>query len=341
MWVETTFEKNIIFRGFAYVSFLAEVTCRLMFVPSDTKWLGVTNPPFVAWSMAFASWFRRRRYHYFFLDLHPEGLIALGLLKSNTWYVKLWLFFNHLSYNRVERLFVLGRDMIPLISEKYSQPKSKFHYLPHWSAVESADPISFEDSAFMKKWNLQSKFVVQYSGNMGLWHDIENFVLAAKRLEEKPHIQFVFIGGGRRRNQAELLASELGCANIQWHDFVELEDLSESLAACHVSLISLRAGLEGVAVPCKLYGILAAGRAVVAQVPIESEVALTVNEHECGVVVPPGDVDELVRVLKLLSNNLSEVDSMGRNAFAAYENHYRLENAILNLKSELNLLSAE
>ena len=69
--------------------------------------------------------------------------------------------------------------------------------------------------------------------------------------------------------------------------------------------------------------------------------ALTVNEHECGVVVPPGDVDELVRVLKLLSNNLSEVDSMGRNAFVAYENHYRLENAILNLKSELNLLSAE
>ena len=94
--------------------------------------------------------------------------------------------------------------------------------------------------------------MVQYSGNMGLWHDIENFVLAAKRLEEKPHIQFVFIGGGRRRNQAELLASELGCANIQWHDFVKLEDLSESLAACHVSLISLRAGLEGVAVPCKL-----------------------------------------------------------------------------------------
>ena len=46
MRVETTSEKNIIFRSFAYVSFLAEVTCRLMFVPSDTKWLGVTNPPF-------------------------------------------------------------------------------------------------------------------------------------------------------------------------------------------------------------------------------------------------------------------------------------------------------
>ena len=164
------------------------------------------------------------------------------------------------------------------------------------------------------------QIVVQYSGNMGR-HDIENFVLAAKRLEEN-HMQFVFIDIAVKSSRATCLKV---VANIQWHDFVELEDLSESLAACHVSLISMRAGLEGVAVPCKLYGILAAGRAVVAQVPIESEVALTVNEHECGVVVPPGDVDELVRVLKLLSNNLSEVDSMGRNAFAAYENHYRLK----------------
>ena len=144
------FEKNIIFRGFAYFSFLAEVTWRLMFVPSETKWLGVTNPPFVAWSMASAAWFRRRKYHYFFLDLHPEGLVALGLLKGNTWYVKLWLFFNHLSYNRAEILFVLGRDMIPLISEKYSQHKSKFLYLPHWSAVESADPISFENRCSLR-----------------------------------------------------------------------------------------------------------------------------------------------------------------------------------------------
>ena len=91
-------------------------------------------------------------------------------------------------------------------------------------------------------------------------------MLAAKKLEGEKHIQFVFIGDGRRKNEAKELASVLRCKNVQWHEFVELEDLPESLAACHVSLISLHSDLEGVAVPCKLYGILASGRAVVAQV---------------------------------------------------------------------------
>jgi glycosyltransferase involved in cell wall biosynthesis len=265
------------------------------------------------------------------LDLHPEGLIALGLLKDNTWYVKLWIFFNHLSYNRAERLFVLGRDMIPLICEKYSQPKSKFHYLPHWSAVESADPISFENSMFTEKWNLQSKFVVQYSGNMGLWHDIDTFILAAKRLEVDPTIQFLFIGNGRQREKGKKLAQQINCKNIQWHDFVDLSELPSSLAACHLSLLSLKDGLEGVAVPCKFYGILSAGRAVVAQVPKDSEVALSIKEHQCGVVISPGDVNGLVEHIRMLSQEPSRVAEMGQNSFRAYEQFYRIDNAATSL----------
>ena len=138
-------------------------------------------------------------------------------------------------------------------------------------------------------------------------------------------------------NEAKELASVLRCKNVQWHEFVELEDLPESLAACHVSLISLHSDLEGVAVPCKLYGILASGRAVVAQVPEGSEVALTLREYHCGVVVPPGDMNELARVLKFLAKNLSVVESMGRKAFVAYKQNYRLENATQSLKTELNL----
>ena len=330
-------KRNFILRSVAYLTFLFETLFNLLCSPNEARWLGVTNPPFLAWILAFSAVVKRRSYCFFFHDLHPEGLVALGSLSRSVWYVKTWKAINRWSYRYANHLLVLGRDMIPLLSKEYGLNSEKLIYLPHWSASELRSPVAFSESKFTRYLKLKDKFVVQYSGNMGLWHDIESFVFAAKQLEEERHIQFVFIGGGLRRNQAELLALELECMNIQWHDFVELKDLPESLAACHISLISLRAGLEGVAVPCKLYGILAAGRAVVAQVPADSEVSLAVNEHKCGVVVHPGDLDELVNVLKRLSDNPNEVDSMGCNAFAAYEQYYRIENAVQSLKSELNL----
>ena len=106
---------------------------------------------------------------------------------------------------------------------------------------------------------------------MGIWNDMESLVTVAHTLRADTEIRFVFIGGGIGYEGARVLARKLELENILWKNFIPLEDLRHSLAACHVSLVSLSTGLEGVAVPCKLYGILASGRAVVAQVPERSE----------------------------------------------------------------------
>tara|TARA_B100000686_G_scaffold310017_1_gene352479 strand:- start:143 stop:1357 length:1215 start_codon:yes stop_codon:yes gene_type:complete len=330
-------KRSLFFRSISYFFFLLESFFRLLTYSQVTHWLGVTNPPFVAWTLALASLIHRHSFHFFFLDLHPEGLIAIGGLPADAWYVSLWKKLNHWSYQRAKHLLVLGRDMTSLLSHHYRLPVERFSYLPHWSATEMDFPLEFHKSVFVQRWQLENKFVVQYSGNMGLWHDIENFVRCANDLEGQADMQFVFIGNGRRLVKAKQLAAELDVSNVQWHDFVPIDELSHSLASCHVSLISLRAGLEGVAVPCKLYGILASGRAVVAQVPLESEVALTVKDHQCGVVVDPSDVSLLVKQLKSLSQQPELVAEMGRNAFAAYQQHYSLEQAAKRFKQILSL----
>jgi glycosyltransferase involved in cell wall biosynthesis len=42
-------------------------------------------------------------------------------------------------------------------------------------------------------------------------------------------------------------------------------------------------------VPSKLYGVLVAGRPFVAAIEADSEVAEIAREHDCGLVVEPGD----------------------------------------------------
>lgn len=328
-------KKNFLYRSASYLTFLADVTFHLLISPREYKWLGVTNPPFNAQVLALASWIRRHDFHYFFHDLYPEGLVALGELSHRSLLVRLWLTLNRKAYKKATRLFVLGRDMIPLLEKNYQLAANLMVYIPHWSAVEPPAPLPIGESRFVVDWALEDKFIVQYSGNMGLWHDMDSLVRTAHSLQSDKDFQFVFIGNGIRKSASVKLAKELGVKNIIWKNFCPLNDLSESLATCHVSLISLQRGLDGIAVPCKLYGILASGRAVVAQVPASSEIALTIKENGCGIVVEPGNDHQLKQTLIDLKNDPSKTEKIGTNAFSAYQHNYTVPSAAARLENHL------
>lgn len=327
--------KNYLNRALCYASYMICLFPKLLFAEAGTRFFAVTNPPFLAWVLALVSLIRRHRFTFMFLDLHPEGMIVLESLSGQVWYVRLWKYLNGLSYRRADKLLVLGRDMVPILSNGYGIKNEIFRYVPHWSALEFKKPMSFSASKFPQIWGVSDSFVVQYSGNMGLWHDIDAFVMAAKKLESHINIQFVFVGDGVRKKRAMSLAREIGVKNIHWKEFVPLSELSESLAACHLALISLNKNLEGVAVPCKLYGILASGRPAIAQVPEKSEVAMTVLENRCGLVVKPGDIEGLVDAIYKLSIDRTAVEQMSIAAFKAYTEFYQIENAVNILEREL------
>lgn len=328
-------KRNFLFRTICYATFLIAVLFRLLFVDSRATWLGVTNPPFNVQVLAICSWLRKHSFSYFLLDLHPEGLLATDSLNKNNPLVKFWLFLNGLSYRRAKSLFILGRDMRALLNQNYRTSDQIVHYMPHWSPIEPFRVKHFDESRLTQQWGLLETFVVQYSGNMGLWHDMNSFVRLADSFREDSSTRFLFIGDGVRKPDAEALATTLQLDNIYWKPFVPLEDLEESLAACHVALISLRNDLSGIAVPCKLYGILASGRPIIAQVPHDSEIAITVTEFECGFVVPPGDDLQLIQSLNQLKTDSRLREEMGRNSRAAYVSHFTCRSVVERLEQLL------
>lgn len=320
-------KKNVINRLLSYVGFLVPTFFILLTRRRDDVVLGVTNPPFLAQALWFASVIRGVKYQYMILDAYPESLIALGMSPTSIG-ARIWFWINRLAYKRADKMVVLGRDMTTLLEKNYGIDPKEVVYIPHWSAIEAPEPKRVEESAMLKRLGLQDKFVVQYSGNMGMWHDMNIFVRAAKALEDDPRIHFLFIGSGARRDEAVALSEELGTNNITWHDFVPLSEVRESLSSCHVALISLRAGFEGVAVPSKLYGILMSGRPIIAKVPLETETAYAVKENDCGLVVAPDDLDGLVAAIRELASDPDRAARMGRNAFNAYRTKYTQDQAI-------------
>jgi colanic acid biosynthesis glycosyl transferase WcaI len=318
-------KSGLIARSLSYSSYSFEVIWCLLVARRWSRVLLVTNPPFLPLIGVFIGLLRRHRVKVILQDIYPDGLVAVGAIKAEGLVDRLWAGANRWAFRRSQEVWVLGRDMAELVQARYGVAASRVRVVPHWSPIEFQRRSSPENSQLWGSQALGGKFVVQYSGNMGLWHDLVSVVRAAALLRDDLRIVFLLIGSGRGRASAEAEALRLGLQNVRWLPYQPREALADSLACCQVALISQRAGLEGVAVPCKLYGILASGRAVVAQVPARSEVARVVEEERCGVVVPPADAGALAREIRRLAQAPEEVERMGERAFAAYREKYTLE----------------
>lgn len=83
--------------------------------------------------------------------------------------------------------------------------------------------------------------------------------------------------------------------------------IAESLAAADIHLVSMEPMLQGILVPCKIYGVLAAGRPCFFLGPRGSEAARIVVEDEIGEVLEP---DAFGRLGALLQAWLDQPDRL-------------------------------
>lgn len=326
LW-STNFPKSNLFgRLINYATFSVSLCLKLLFSKDTSPVFTVTNPPFLGVLILALCKLKRGRYLYIVHDVYPDGLVRLGRLSQKGLIVRIWSFFNKRVLRNAETIIIIGRDMYEWVRKTDPSAESKIEYIPHWQNEELISPVEFESNLFVREHSLHGKFVVQYAGNMGLWHDMKSLALAAQSLENEG-VFFCFIGDGIRRQDLFDSWQDKIPSNTLVLPFQPTERIGESLTACHAALISLREGLEGIAVPCKLYGILASGVPVIAQVPEPSEIALAVKEDKCGIVVPPGDVEALVKAIIYLKEHIEIRKEMAANARRAFENKYTTKQA--------------
>ena len=197
---------------------------------------------------------------------------------------------------------------------------AKTEYIPLWQDDRLISPLEFGLNDFVIENHLKDKFVIQYSGNMGLWNEMDTMGKAVR--ENLKDIVFMFVGGGMRKKELLEAISSDYLKNVIILPFQPNEKFNTILNACHVSLVTLCDKLEGMAVPSKIYGILAAGIPVIALVPQNSEIAFIVREENCGFVINPGDLDEFIKAIGLLKSDENLRKQMGHNSRLAFEEKY-------------------
>jgi colanic acid biosynthesis glycosyl transferase WcaI len=82
--------------------------------------------------------------------------------------------------------------------------------------------------------------------------------------------------------------------------------------------------LEGVIVPSKMYGILAAGKPILAVAPRETDVASIGERRGFAICADPDDASEVAGAVRKISRDTEKLQGMGEAARAAASDYDRV-----------------
>ncbi|GHU05981.1 hypothetical protein FACS1894147_12660 [Spirochaetia bacterium] len=164
-----------------------------------------------------------------------------------------------------------------------------------------------------------------YSGTIGKAHQFDEFILLARELRRRgASVAFCFAGRGNCYQQLREMVT-VEDSNITFAGFAEEKLLPLRLAAADIHLISLRQGWEGIVVPSKFFGSLAAGRPLLYCGTLDSCIAKWIQDEKLGFIVTNDTINDISDLLETLSHDKKRLQQMQDRAFMFYKEHFSKE----------------
>lgn len=318
-------KRSIAVRLVAQSIFMAQACARALVRGGVSAILASTSPPFAGCGAAVVAWLRRVPLVWWVMDLNPDQMIATGRITARSLPASVFDAMNRFALRTARCVIVLDRYMRDRVVAKadaatHASVSGKVVVSPPWAAVDSPSPANGE--AFRRACGLNGKFVVMYSGNHALQHPLTTLLDAADRLRDDPRVAFVFVGGGGGKIEVDARIAA-GATNIYSFPYQPLEKLADTLAAADVHVVSMGDDMVGIVHPCKVYGVLAAGRPVVYLGPHSSHVGDILSAANVGWQVDHGDVARAEAVIRgAVVSPREQLDTLGRQARQVADSHY-------------------
>ncbi|MED3957447.1 glycosyltransferase family 4 protein [Priestia aryabhattai] len=281
----------------------------------------ISQPPILGGLLGvWGKWVKRAKYIYNIQDFNPEQTMAVGYSK-NKLVLKAMMMFDKFSCRHADKVIVVGRDMVETLKGRFKGRKVPNHtFINNWIDEKEIYPLSANHEkvvAFKEKYGLQDKFIIMYSGNLGLYYDLENLMNVIEKFKGRDDVVFAFIGEGTIRESLVQYKEKNNLQNVRFIPYQDKSDLIYSLNAGDVHWCLNAKGIKGVSVPSKLYGIIAAGKPILGALEEGSEARLIIEETQCGYVTEPGNYNEIEKLIQRFldekgSNKLTKMSERGR-----------------------------
>ena len=297
-----------------------------LFLSKRSDLLITISPPLGLGLVAYTiSRIKKTSFIFHIQDLQPDTAVELGMLKSKP-ILSLIYKIEKMIYLQATRISVISKKMREKVIRK-GVNEEKVLYFPNWVNTEYIKPMS-KINKFRKLHKIDDKFIVLYSGNIGIKQGLNIILEVAKKTKDNKKIVYVVVGDGVYREELIGKYRKLGLENIMFLPVQPKGILPYLLSAADICLIPQQKGVADVVMPSKLLGIMASGRATIAGANVGTELYNVLKDSGGGLIVEPENPGQLLEAIIKLYNDPQKAEEYGKKAREFVVNHFSKVNVL-------------
>ena len=295
---------------FNYLSYFLSASVvgswRLRGKPFDVIFVFEPSPVTVCLPAILLKKFKRAPVVFWVLDLWPETLEAIGVVKSKfilTLVGKLVSFI----YNRCDLILGQSKSFYDAIA-RYCSDENKIKYFPSWSETVFENAITFPIQDIDKHHGI---FKILFAGNIGDAQDFPAILNAANILRiKKVNAKIFIVGDGRA---FEWVKSEINKQRLCDYVYLLGRHPLETMPSFYASVDSLLVSLQespvfAMTIPGKVQSYMAAGKPILTM--LSGEGSRIIEEAECGYTAKSSDYEQLANNIIAMSELKQETLEM-------------------------------
>ncbi|SFE99429.1 Glycosyltransferase involved in cell wall bisynthesis [Bacillus sp. OV194] len=281
---------------------------------------------------------KKSKHIYNIQDFNPEQAAAIGYTNKSLYGIAYII--DKLNCRLADHIVVVGNDMKSTLAKRFKTSKVPKHsVINNWTNENDIIPLgknNFHVEKFLKENNLDGKFIIMYSGNLGLYYDLENIIKVTQEFREHTNLAFVFIGEGAVKKRMQENVKNNFINNVFFLPYQDKDYIKYSLNAADLHLVVNQKGIKGVSVPSKIYGVMAAGKPILGVLENGSEAQNLITASNSGVVVEPQKYKEIIKTINYFySLKPKELEEMGLKGRVYLEENLKRESSINKYKKLL------
>ena len=320
--------KNILFKLISWINYSINTIFFIFKLRKDDVLLISSNPPIMIIFLYFILYLKNLSYVVLIYDIYPNVITSKGFLNSNSWIIKIYNYLNSIIYKRASKIITISNGMRNIIHNDFKVEKKFIKVIEPWVDINRIKPLRKFDNPYAKEYIGNFKFVVLYSGNMGISHDIESILDSAKSLKGINDILFLLIGGGSKFNFAKNYVKDNKLRNVRIFPFQKQEKLPFSLSLADISIVSVDQGMEDLILPSKTFYYLAAGSAIIGITKASSDIERIIIKGKCGLTVSPNRPSLLTKSILKLYKDKNLLNIMKSNSRKLVEAKFSKEKGL-------------
>jgi len=285
-----------------YASFCVSAATTGLFVETPDVLIATSPQLLVALSGWWLAFVKRVPFVFEVRDLWPESLAAVGVGEANSLLIRLLGRIAGFLYRRASHIVVVTAAFKAFLIENWKVPAEKIFIVENGVETDLFSPQPDRD-AKRRELGAEGKFLVCYTGTMGLAHGLETLIDTAESLQtENPAVQFLLVGEGADKERILGMAKTRGLTNLTFLGQQPRENVPAFISASDVCLVMLKkADLFKTVIPTKMLEFMSCGRPVI--LAVDGQAREIVEAAHAGIFVEPENAGDLVKAIQMLAAN--------------------------------------